>query len=392
MNYDVEDPEQGLQPDLERKDHALKRSNRQQPHSFLSHLRGLNISSFGSVFSGPLSAVSSYVTRETIPKHNNYGTWDYAYDLEAGNMYDDLEFHRYQDFCNNTESYTTKPSNSSQPRFNSPLQSRSGPLSEVKRLFRTLTRPRHADLHRTSSCNDWNDLGTDSRQNHPPLYAPSVYDWDVANGSPLTTDSDISTIPSPTVAGKYDNSIKLNCDDEEHALEWAANHSYSSEIREGKKPDRGFQSYEFQDERPGDCDSKNEPLTREALGVYNDQDEWYGLEYTMELSCRERHPSDGTKSAGEHSKSRESWAAIHQGTVHPYFEDEDYYEWKNWHRFLDRLDEHKKHKRGLEFKARSKDLAWQYVEEMHARDLLYWQKATRAILTHILMCSTDVHL
>jgi hypothetical protein len=74
------------------------------------------------------------------------------------------------------------------------------------------------------------------------------------------------------------------------------------------------------------------------------------------------------------SQSRESWAAIHRGRIHPFFEDEDYQQWKNWHRFLDLQDERKKHKKGFEFKARSKDLAWFFVDEIRTRDILYWQK------------------
>lgn len=43
-----------------------------------------------------------------------------------------------------------------------------------------------------------------------------------------------------------------------------------------------------------------------ATVVTSDADEWYGLEYTLELSCRERRASecDHDPSAGEHSKVR----------------------------------------------------------------------------------------
>ncbi|KAJ7849313.1 hypothetical protein B0H13DRAFT_2674727 [Mycena leptocephala] len=83
--------------------------------------------------------------------------------------------------------------------------------------------------------------------------------------------------------------------------------------------------------------ASGDPNADENLLAEDDKDEWYGLEYTLALSTRERRASDTHSfSAGEHSKSRESWAAIHQGTIHPFFEDEEYYEWKNWHRYLDR--------------------------------------------------------
>ena len=131
--------------------------------------------------------------------------------------------------------------------------------------------------------------------------------------------------------------------------------------------------------------------------VSDDPEEWYGLEYTLEMSSRERQPSDteSFSAGGEHSKvnhcpfsslaplqrftgnfqqSRESWAAIHQGTIHPFLEDEDYYQWKNWHRQLDRQDERRKHKKGFAFKAHSKELSYLFVDEMRTRDVLYWQK------------------
>jgi len=129
----------------------------------------------------------------------------------------------------------------------------------------------------------------------------------------------------------------------------------------------------------------------------DDPEDWYGLEYTLELSSRERQPSDtqSFSAGGEHSKvnrcpftslarlqrfidnirqSRESWAAIHQGTIHPFFEDEDYYQWKNWHRSLDKQDERRKHKKGFAFKAHSKELSSLFVDEIGTRDVLYWQE------------------
>ena len=137
--------------------------------------------------------------------------------------------------------------------------------------------------------------------------------------------------------------------------------------------------------------------------VLDDPEEWYGLEYTLELSSRERQPSDtqSFSSGGEHSKvylfvvsllvssdsltifrqSRESWAAIHRGTVHPFLEDEDYYQWKNWHRLLDKQDERRKHKKGFAFRTHSKELSYLFVDEMRTRDVLYWQKVCMNLAT-----------
>ncbi|KAF8211612.1 hypothetical protein K438DRAFT_1807604 [Mycena galopus ATCC 62051] len=157
---------------------------------------------------------------------------------------------------------------------------------------------------------------------------------------------------------------------------------HSMEIKEGKKPARPI-DYDVLladiSDAPADA---NPPLASGDLNVNvdgnllseDDKDEWFGLEYTLELSTRERRASETHSfSAGEHSKSRESWAAIHQGTVHPFFEDEEYYQWKNWHRYLERQDEKRRHRRGRAFRAQSKELAYFYVDEVHARDLMSWQ-------------------
>ncbi|KAG6888634.1 hypothetical protein C0995_006878 [Termitomyces sp. Mi166 len=228
-----------------------------------------------------------------------------------------------------------------------------------------------------SSDSIWNSMNTSHARQNPLLYALPVYDRDEISGTPpLTPDSfENINLLSPVVPGDNDHDLKYEYDDEEASMEWNRSRSYSSEIKEGKKPDRSFDTLNDDTENYGSQKSKSSP----PVAVHDDRDEWYGLEYTLELSYRERLPSD-TKSAGEHSKSRESWAAIHRGTIHPFLEDEDYYQWKNWHRYLDRQDERKKHKRGLEFKARSKDLAWLYVDEMHTRDLLYWQKEVYGVV------------
>ncbi|KAF7354893.1 MFS domain-containing protein [Mycena sanguinolenta] len=154
---------------------------------------------------------------------------------------------------------------------------------------------------------------------------------------------------------------------------------HSMEIKEGKKPERPI-DYDVLLADISDAPADDAVLTSgdsQAGGnllAEDDKDEWFGLEYTLELSTRERRASETHSfSAGEHSKSRESWAAIHQGTVHPFFEDEEYHQWKNWHRYLDRLDEKRKHRRGRAFKVHAKELAWFYVDEVHARDLMYWQ-------------------
>ncbi|KAG6879421.1 hypothetical protein C0992_002795 [Termitomyces sp. T32_za158] len=358
MNYDVNDPEKGIQSDTER-DYSRSLLGRQR-NNILSRIRNFNISSIGSAFSGSLSAISSYVAQEDTKINYGYDTWNYANDLESGRAYEDAE-------SLEGPSHAIRSSSATQTRSNSPLQTQSQCLSETKGF-----------LNHARFC-DRNSMNTSHvQQIHRPLYAPSVYDWGETSGTPpLTPDSfENVSLPSSLLPGDYHNDLKDEYGDEESSIEWNRSRSDSSEIKEGKRPDRSFGTLDDSiEENHGSQKSRS----LSPVAVYDDRDEWYGLDYTLELSRRERLPSD-TKSAGEHSKSHESWAAIHRGTIHPFLEDEDYYQWKNWHRYLDRQDERKKYKRGLEFKARSKDLACLYVDEMHTRDLLYWQKEVYGVV------------
>ncbi|KAJ3842625.1 hypothetical protein F5878DRAFT_722084 [Lentinula raphanica] len=140
------------------------------------------------------------------------------------------------------------------------------------------------------------------------------------------------------------------------------------EIREGKKPERTICHDPMNDiAQTNSAASDTQP---------DNASEWYGLEYTLELSCKERHASETyacDNNMGESSRSRESWAALRRGTIHPFFEDEDYHQWKNWHKHLDREEERRRFRRRLEFEARSKDLAWYYLNEMRTREVMYWQ-------------------
>ncbi|KAI4522413.1 hypothetical protein K525DRAFT_283779 [Schizophyllum commune Loenen D] len=147
---------------------------------------------------------------------------------------------------------------------------------------------------------------------------------------------------------------------------------HSPEVREGKKPERRTH------EGPPADDFSGFPTSSAAStpAVADDSEEWVGLEYSIELSTRERHISDNLShaSAGEHSKSRESWAALHAGTMHPIVEEEEYARWVNWHRYLDQQEERRRHKKGYEFKARSREMALLYLEQFRLRDVMYRMK------------------
>ncbi|KAJ7667563.1 hypothetical protein DFH06DRAFT_1182872 [Mycena polygramma] len=247
-------------------------------------------------------------------------------------------------------------------------------------------------------------LDSEFTASSPSLHRPSEYQQHLSASSsfgsselddtpPLTPESlltDIALLSPPSenaeLGYEYDydyNEPHVEGDGQEHGYmpmevdqpneQYAYVRPHSMEIKEGKKPARPIDFDSLLADISDDADgpdallSPGDPnLVGNNVGE-DDNDEWYGLEYTLELSTRERRASE------THSSSRESWAAIHQGTVHPFFEDEEYYQWKNWHRYLDRQDEKRKHRRGRAFKAHAKDLAWFYADEMHTRDLMSWQ-------------------
>ncbi|KAJ7638387.1 hypothetical protein FB45DRAFT_902689 [Roridomyces roridus] len=204
---------------------------------------------------------------------------------------------------------------------------------------------------------------------------------------PLTPESliaDIELLASPA-------SVHAELGYDEHDMEGYGHgqedpdvRPHSLEIKEGKRPAPPIDFDALLVDISVDTDnteaSEDGQLDVDSISV-EDKEEWYGLEYTLELSTRERRVSETqVHSAGEHSKSRESWAAIHQGT--------EYHQWKNWHRYLDRQDDKRKHRRGRAFKAHAKELALFYAEQVHTKDLIEWQEqvygeAERALKEHL---------
>ncbi|TRM68602.1 hypothetical protein BD626DRAFT_545655 [Schizophyllum amplum] len=149
------------------------------------------------------------------------------------------------------------------------------------------------------------------------------------------------------------------------------------EVKEGKKPERHICFDTLIEDYPS---YPNSPVPN-TPSVVDDSAEWVGLEYTIELSTRERHISDSVAhtAGGEHSKSRESWAAIHVGTLHPIVEEEEYMRWVHWHRYLDQLDNRRRHRKGFAFRARARDVSMLYLEEFRLRDIMYRLKPTQAV-------------
>ncbi|KAK0468062.1 uncharacterized protein EV420DRAFT_1743041 [Desarmillaria tabescens] len=109
----------------------------------------------------------------------------------------------------------------------------------------------------------------------------------------------------------------------------AAEHEHSLEIRLGKQPVRE---------------------------MWEDEDEWYGLEYTLEMS---RRASSG--SAGENSRSRESWAALQDDS-----DEVAYKEWQQWRTYLD-------YRRAIEYDGYSMNMALWYVEERALWNVYHWE-------------------
>ncbi|KAL0949834.1 hypothetical protein HGRIS_009869 [Hohenbuehelia grisea] len=98
-----------------------------------------------------------------------------------------------------------------------------------------------------------------------------------------------------------------------------------SDVKAGKKPERPG--------RPCLLQAPEENSGSKEL----DADEWIGLEYTIELSARERRRTDTevTPTEGEYSKSRESWLALHPDIDHPEILDAEFNQWRTWRQHLD---------------------------------------------------------
>ncbi|KAF9464273.1 hypothetical protein BDZ94DRAFT_1308053 [Collybia nuda] len=375
---------------------------RHQPH-ILSRIRNFNdmaMTSIGSLFSTPPSSNLGAFAEETPGEtHRTMNNWDCETDLESartasavfGGQQGDQNYDDYE--LEIVDTSTPMPTRSS-----SPLQL--GRFSDVKRIFNNFARSRQFDSHEqmraqlnTATPADLNLSKTARPYDTITHFSEGKYSTTISCPAPGCTKSEHLATP-PLTPDSFDDyplpaSTLSDSPTEiwnELYPEWAKDQSgyydedeyppsNSLEIQEGKRP-----------ERPIYHDSSITSLQRSTPAPQTFQkapqdDEWFGLEYTLELSTRERRPSGAQSfSVGEHSKSRESWAALHQGMIHPFFEDEDYYQWKNWHRYLDRQDERKRHKKGLEFKACSKNLAWYYADEMVTRDVMYWQKEVYGLI------------
>ncbi|KAF9500168.1 hypothetical protein BDN71DRAFT_1427447 [Pleurotus eryngii] len=112
----------------------------------------------------------------------------------------------------------------------------------------------------------------------------------------------------------------------------------SRSVQQGKKP---LYLTEDMNGRPETADNA---CDTEALTDVVDGEEWVGLKYTIELSTRERHRTQSQQPAieGEHSKSRASWAMLHQEVTHPAMIEEEFYHWRQWHKFLEQHEQRQK--------------------------------------------------
>ncbi|KAI0080662.1 hypothetical protein K474DRAFT_153145 [Panus rudis PR-1116 ss-1] len=106
-------------------------------------------------------------------------------------------------------------------------------------------------------------------------------------------------------------------------------------------------------------ETPEQPYTNDA----GDDSEWFGLEYTLELSRMEDYTSP-SESFGEYSKSPQSWIAMHRGWIHPNYEVTEYEQWRKWHRTLENLEERRRIERTFSFLRYSKRQAEVYVRAM----------------------------
>ncbi|KAJ6510288.1 hypothetical protein C8R47DRAFT_1097445 [Mycena vitilis] len=397
---------------------AAKASEESRPHNsstIFSQLRSLTV---GSLFNNSAASNSTAFSSSQTFDAESRNSCDLLkppreFDVKGGNTMEDgvtptptrpSSPRRFPSVKSIFTNLASRSSRNTQPLRISVLQTQMQTEEEAgdeTPRYELLTSPLDAEF---------TELSTFSHRQEPSLHSPSEYQQHLsASGSfgsslddtpPLTPESLLSDIallspPSedaelgyeydydynepPHVEGHRQENGYMTMEVDQPNEQFAYVRPHSMEIKEGKKPARPIDFDSLLADISDDADgpdallSPGDPNVEGSIVGEDDNDEWYGLEYTLELSTRERRASETHSSVGEHSKSRESWAAIHRGTVHPFFEDEEYYQWKNWHRYLDRQDEKRKHRRGRAFKAHAKDLAWFYADEMHTRDLMSWQ-------------------
>ncbi|CAL1701526.1 unnamed protein product [Somion occarium] len=157
----------------------------------------------------------------------------------------------------------------------------------------------------------------------------------------------------------------------------------SERIREGKRPQRDLPydtllagiSHDWDPASPH-TPTKDTAHKPEDSEPDDDSDEWFGLEYTLELSRTSRHEvSFEDLSSGEFSKSPLSWAKMHRGSLHPSLEEQAFRRWLKWHNNLERLEERRRIERTFSFLRYSKRMAEIDTEMIALSDYVrMWQE------------------
>ncbi|RPD80660.1 hypothetical protein L226DRAFT_116530 [Lentinus tigrinus ALCF2SS1-7] len=144
------------------------------------------------------------------------------------------------------------------------------------------------------------------------------------------------------------------------------------EVRRGKRP-QYIQSFTNVPLRRFDQSSR--PITPSSnistpLALDDNVEEWLGLEYALEVSKADFQPQpiEVDCGEGEYSKSRESWAAIHYGSLDPGIEEWAFQQWQRWHDQLEEQDARRRAQRTMDFLTVSTHRSWLYLQERKLRD------------------------
>lgn len=245
MNHDVDDIESSFSP----QERSILNPKKSRILSRIRTFNNLAISSIGSAFSGPLSAMGSYVFQEQSESLDsapeNYDIWDYACDLEAARTPtgDDRNDQRssgsygYYDVYNAVETSTP-----TQTRTNSPPQALR--ISDVKRMFSNFARSRQVESSNSNVISPSNP-----RREQSIMKSHNLSTSEPLTTPPLTPDTfDELDLPSPALSGDYESHSEWNTattnqileyyDDRSDEMEYNHSQSHSLEIKEGKKPER----------------------------------------------------------------------------------------------------------------------------------------------------------
>ncbi|KDQ65018.1 hypothetical protein JAAARDRAFT_188281 [Jaapia argillacea MUCL 33604] len=243
-------------------------------------------------------------------------------------------------------------------------------LSGVKRILSDIkTRSRGSSLSNSSISNTSPTFPAQTQTQTPVLSSSSTlssfFSGNVTTSS--ASGSSDGTLVSPSSSeNTYNKSSGSGF--REHSCAWwkedelPVDEEHLREVREGKKPQKALDY----DTLIADITNNLVP-SEESITPQDEQEEWYGLECTLELSRRESQLSQVHQVVGEYSKSYQSFSTLHPSDSNSNSHYQ-YVQWRRWRAYIDNQERELRKMKVVEFLTRSEEMAWVYVEERRMRE------------------------